>query len=101
MGELLTIPELAAQLRVSPLTVRKRVTAGEWPCHRIGVQYRFTKEDVAAIDQLTAQPATPLTLPGTTRLRPVASSSTAEKRSRIAAVKASQASGRRRKVAAG
>lgn len=48
---LLTVPEVAAQLRVDPATVRRWITIGRLPATKPGRDYRVTQE---AVDQLAA-----------------------------------------------
>jgi excisionase family DNA binding protein len=50
---------LGEYLDVSEDTVVRRTQAEGWPHHRVGKQYRFSSDDVAAIDALTAVSATP------------------------------------------
>jgi excisionase family DNA binding protein len=45
---------LGEYLDVSEDTVVRRTQAEGWPHHRVGKQYRFSGDDVAAIDDLTA-----------------------------------------------
>lgn len=49
--------ELAAILGTSPRTVRRYVTQGAIPAHRVGRNTRFTRGDVEAILEQTATPA--------------------------------------------
>jgi excisionase family DNA binding protein len=50
---------LGEYLGVSEDTVVRRTQAEGWPHHRVGKAYRFSGDDVAAIDALTAVSATP------------------------------------------
>lgn len=45
---LLTVAEVAAELRVSTMTVYRLVQAGELPAFRIGKNYRIKREDLDA-----------------------------------------------------
>jgi excisionase family DNA binding protein len=45
-GDLLTLPEVAAILRVHYLTVYRRVRSGEIPAHKIGGAYRVRRRDL-------------------------------------------------------
>jgi excisionase family DNA binding protein len=54
----LNIAELAELLGVPRSWVRDKVTARELPHHRIGRHVRFFADDIAAIKQQTAAPAT-------------------------------------------
>lgn len=47
---LLTVPEVAAQLRVDPATVRRWITIGRLPATKPGRDYRVSQD---AVDQLT------------------------------------------------
>lgn len=42
----LTVGEVAAMLRVSPMTVYRRINAGELPAVRIGRSFRVREEDL-------------------------------------------------------
>lgn len=53
-----TVNELAARFGIHPITVRKKVAAGEWPCLRLGTKtIRFTDEHLAAILASSEVPA--------------------------------------------
>lgn len=57
---LLTVPEVAAQLRVDPATVRRWITAGTIPAVKVGRSYRVEADQVrAVIDR--SRTSTPLT----------------------------------------
>lgn len=45
---LLTAAEVAAQLRVSTMTIYRLIRAGELPAVRVGRNYRVREEDLAA-----------------------------------------------------
>ncbi len=45
---LLTVQEVAAQMRVSTMTVYRLIQAGELPARRIGHSYRLRSLDVEA-----------------------------------------------------
>ena len=45
MGEILTISEIAEQLKVSNRTVRNWIESGKLKGFRFGLQYRIKKED--------------------------------------------------------
>jgi excisionase family DNA binding protein len=45
---------LGEYLGVSEDTILRRTQTEGWPHHRVGKQYRFSGDDVAAIDDLTA-----------------------------------------------
>lgn len=74
-GQWLTIAQLAELLGVPKSWVRDKVTARAIPHHRPGRHVRFTPADVAAIEQMFAEPAitapTPMfrPLPATRRRR--------------------------------
>ncbi len=44
-ADLLTVGDVAAELRVSPTTVRRLIRRGELRAHALGSQYRITRED--------------------------------------------------------
>jgi excisionase family DNA binding protein len=46
MGRLLTVAEVARQLRVSNMTVYRLVKSGQLPSLRVGRGYRLREEDV-------------------------------------------------------
>jgi excisionase family DNA binding protein len=48
-GQLWTLDEVAAYLRVSPTTIRRWTNAGKLPCYRLGTkgERRFSAEKVA------------------------------------------------------
>lgn len=52
LGRLLTVSEVAAELRVSRMTVYRWIHAGDLPGLRVGGQLRITKSDLD--DYLTA-----------------------------------------------
>lgn len=62
--ELLTAEQLADLFRMSPRTLRDLAASGHIPHHRIGKHYRFSRDDIAEILQMTRQ------LPRTRRSRP-------------------------------
>ncbi|SCL43283.1 DNA binding domain-containing protein, excisionase family [Micromonospora aurantiaca] len=43
-----TYAEAAAKLRIAETTLRRWVSKGRIPCHRLGRKVRFTDEDLAA-----------------------------------------------------
>ncbi len=45
-GQFVTVAEVAAQLRVSNMTVYRLVQAGQLPAVRVGRSYRLREEDV-------------------------------------------------------
>lgn len=47
---LLTVPEVAAQLRVDPATIRRWITTGRLPATKPGRDYRVTQD---AVDKLS------------------------------------------------
>lgn len=49
MSELLTVPEVAQQLRVHPITVRRMIKDGSLPAVKIGRNYRIRAEDRDAL----------------------------------------------------
>ena len=53
--ELLTTEQLAELFRMSPRTLRDLAASGHIPHHRIGKHYRFGRDDIAEILQLTRQ----------------------------------------------
>lgn len=53
--ELLTAEQLAELFRMSPRTLRDLAASGHIPHHRIGKHYRFSRDDIAEILQLTRQ----------------------------------------------
>jgi excisionase family DNA binding protein len=54
---LLTIPETAKEIHVHPCTIRRKITAGEIPFHRIGKKYFFTPQDIEQYLNQCAVPA--------------------------------------------
>ena len=46
---LMTIPQAAKELGISPSFVWRRVVSGEWPSYRFGRSRRMTMSDVNAI----------------------------------------------------
>ncbi len=58
--QLLTAAEVAAQLRVSTMTIYRLIRAGELPAVRVGRNYRVRQEDLAAY--LSAQVVDPSTM---------------------------------------
>lgn len=55
----LSVTQLAEHLGIGADWVHRRVASREIPCHRIGNRARFSPADVAAIERMTAVPATP------------------------------------------
>jgi predicted DNA-binding transcriptional regulator AlpA len=53
----LNTAELAARYGLDRSTVKRKAMSGEWPHHLITRAIRFSPEDVAAIDEMTARPA--------------------------------------------
>jgi excisionase family DNA binding protein len=53
--ELLTAEQLAELFRMSPRTLRDLAASGHIPHRRIGKHYRFGRDDIAEIIQLTRQ----------------------------------------------
>lgn len=53
--ELLTAEQLADLFRMSPRTLRDLAATGHIPHHRIGKHYRFSRDDIAEILQMTRQ----------------------------------------------
>lgn len=47
-ADLLTVGEVATELRVSPTTVRRLIRRGELRAHALGAQYRVTRADLDA-----------------------------------------------------
>jgi excisionase family DNA binding protein len=45
-ADLLTVGDVADELRVSPTTVRRLIRRGELRAHALGSQYRITREDL-------------------------------------------------------
>lgn len=56
---LLDLNEAAEVLKCSPITVRRRVISGMWPCTRPTTKIQFTEANIAEILELSAQPAKP------------------------------------------
>jgi excisionase family DNA binding protein len=54
--ELLTVKETAEMLKLSPLTVRRYITAGRLKAVRIGGRVRVSREAVESIVQLVVEP---------------------------------------------
>ena len=52
MGRLLTVDEVAKQLRLHPITVRRHIRSGRLPATRIGRSVRIREEDVQATMEL-------------------------------------------------
>ncbi|MBC9005079.1 helix-turn-helix domain-containing protein [Micromonospora aurantiaca (nom. illeg.)] len=52
----LTMTQMAERLQVSMKWLSLRVAAREFPHHRVGRQVRFTADDIAKIDEMTAEP---------------------------------------------
>src|ERR1051326_5655772 len=48
MEPLLTSDEVAAYLRVDVVTIRRLVNRGELPAYRVGGEYRFMRDELAA-----------------------------------------------------
>lgn len=59
-SELLTVPEVAAQLRVDPATVRRWITSGALTASKPGRDYRVLQADVDAL--VRRHVTTPLTM---------------------------------------
>jgi excisionase family DNA binding protein len=55
--QLLTIKEVAEELRLAPITIRRMIRARTIPYHRLGGKYLFTPEDLAAYLEAAAVPA--------------------------------------------
>jgi excisionase family DNA binding protein len=53
--ELLTVPETARLLRVTPETVRRLARRGELPAIRVGTQLRFDRDVLTAPLQRTSR----------------------------------------------
>lgn len=53
--ELLTAEQLGELFRMSPRTLRDLAASGHIPHHRIGKHYRFSRDDIAEILQMTQQ----------------------------------------------
>lgn len=51
MGNEYTYSEAAEKLRIAETTLRRWVSTGRVPCHRLGRLVRFTDEDLAAAYQ--------------------------------------------------
>jgi hypothetical protein len=49
--------ELAARYGIARSTVKRKAMSDEWPHHKIARNIRFSPENVAAIDEMTARPA--------------------------------------------
>lgn len=45
--------DLANYMGISPSTVRRKASTGQWPCHKIGKLYRFTDDNVETIREQT------------------------------------------------
>lgn len=45
-ADLLTVGDVADELRVSPTTVRRLIRRGELRAHALGAQYRITRKDL-------------------------------------------------------
>ncbi|MGK4593984.1 helix-turn-helix domain-containing protein [Amycolatopsis sp. w19] len=56
---LLTAEDVGALLGLSPRTLKDRAAAGVFPHRRFGKHYRFSREDVAEIVQLTKSEVRP------------------------------------------
>ncbi|KZB86329.1 hypothetical protein AVL48_29360 [Amycolatopsis regifaucium] len=56
---LLTAEDVGALLGLSPRTLKDRAAAGVFPHRRFGKHYRFSREDVAEIVQLTKNAVRP------------------------------------------
>lgn len=52
---LLTIPEIAAHLRLCTKTMRKLIQTGALPAHRVGGQYRVDEQQMRAYLQRSNQ----------------------------------------------
>lgn len=55
--DLMDIDEAAKLFRLHPVTIRKKLAAGEWPSTRIGRKTYFTDEQIAEILALSERPA--------------------------------------------
>lgn len=53
--ELITAEQLAELFRMSPRTLRDLAASSRIPHHRIGKHYRFSRDDIAEILQMTRQ----------------------------------------------
>lgn len=49
MNTVLTVPEVASQLRVHPMTVRRMIKAGTLPAFKVGRDWRIRTDDVDAL----------------------------------------------------
>ena len=47
-----TAQDMAAKYKITPDTVRRKVTDGSWPCDRIGRLYRFSPDQQDEITQI-------------------------------------------------
>jgi excisionase family DNA binding protein len=57
---LFDIRQVSEKLRLAPITVRRRVRAGEIPYRKMGGKIFFTPEDLAAYLEASAVPAKPV-----------------------------------------
>ena len=55
-----TTEDMAARLRISPRTVRRRVREGTWPASRVGNLIRFSPDQQEQIAQSLAPQVTPI-----------------------------------------
>jgi excisionase family DNA binding protein len=62
--ELITAEQLGELFRMSPRTLRDLAASGHIPHHGIGKHYRFSRDDIAEILQMTRQ------IPRSRRSRP-------------------------------
>lgn len=60
MREILTVPEVAAWLRVHPTTIYRLVKKRGMPAFRVGSDWRFVARDLALwLEQITSPPREP------------------------------------------
>ncbi len=59
MDKLLTVPEVAAYLRLNRFTVYRMVARGELPAMRVSDQWRFKERDLEAWLEQQKRPKTP------------------------------------------
>lgn len=53
------VPGVAEHFRMSTTTVRRKVASGEWPARKVGRTYKFTRDDVHRIIELSSTTPTP------------------------------------------